>query len=56
MTSKSVADLSGEGNSLELTAILRFDDLRACFHSFGLGPIRFPMTDWRDVRVGERPC
>src|SRR4030088_2248064 len=55
MTSKSVADLSGEANSQELTAVLRFDDLRVYFSTLGFGSIGFPMTDWRDVRLGERP-
>src|SRR6267142_4320796 len=36
------------------TGVLRFDDLRACFRTFGFGSIGFPMTDWRDVRLGER--
>ena len=44
-----------EANSQELTAGLRFDRLHVrcrtpCFRS-----IRFPMTDWRNVRLGERP-
>src|SRR4029077_2053480 len=34
---------------------LRFDGLRAFFHSLGFGSIRFPMTGWRDVRFGGRP-
>src|SRR5467141_1339858 len=37
-------------------AVLRFDGLRACFHSLGCRSIGFPMTDWRDVRLGKRPC
>src|SRR6266849_1572672 len=42
--------------SQEPTAVLRFDGLRACFHSLGFGSIGFPMTDWRDVWLVERAC
>src|SRR6202045_277885 len=34
---------------------LRFDRLRARFHSLDFRTIGFAMTDWRDVRFGERP-
>src|ERR1700719_2578156 len=55
MTSSSVVDLSGEANSQELTADLRFDGLRACFRSPCFRSIGFPMTDRRDVGIGEWP-
>jgi hypothetical protein len=50
-------DLSGEANSQEPIAksVSRFDGLRAFFHSLGFRTIGFPMTEWRDVRLGERP-
>jgi hypothetical protein len=35
--------------------VLRFYGLRACFHPFGFCSIGFPMADWSDVWLGERP-